>query len=348
MPRGLDAELLGENGDLARGTESAGLRDMHANVIDEALGDQRLPFMRAVEELAHGNGSGAVLPDLPEVGEVFGRKRIFEKEHAERLGRLAELHGQVGGEALVHVVEQFHFLAQFAAAHFEQLECAPELRGGIEERLVVQGLGAAVFLVLRAIAGHTRQADLHADMTPALRHVFLRVVDDFFELGAAGVGVGVGGFPAFSSGELIDRHAGLAALDVPERLVDAADGVVENGAVFPVRAVVAGLPDVFDAVGGFPQQKGLEVFLDRGLDQVGALRERGAAVAVKAVLIGGDFDHGEAHALRFAFDDADVLDARRGQGAGSAGGLFLGGDKARSKGEAAGSGERLQENGGAG
>ena len=127
---------------------------------------------------------------------------------------------------------------------------------------------------------------------------FLRVVDDFCKFGAAGVGVGVGGFAALAAGELIDGHAGLAALDVPQRLVDAADGVVEHGAVLPVGAVVAGLPDVFDAVGGFAEQERLEVFLDRGLDQVGALREGGAAVAIEAVLVGGDLDDGEAHALR--------------------------------------------------
>ena len=168
--------------------------------------DQRLPFVRAVEQLAHGDRRSAVLADLAEVAEVFGRERVLEKKHAERLGSLAELDGQVGREPLVHVVEQFHFVAQFAAAHFEQLQRAAELGGGIEERLVMQSLGAARFAVLRAVARHARQAHLHAHITPSLGHVLARIFDHFFEFGAAGMGVGVGGFAALAR-RRADRRA---------------------------------------------------------------------------------------------------------------------------------------------
>src|ERR1700730_17793060 len=94
VPCRLHAELLGEDGDLARGTESAGLRDVDADIVNETLGDERLPFVGTVEEFSDGDGSGAVLADLAEVGEVFGRQRVFEEEHTEGLGSLAELHGQ--------------------------------------------------------------------------------------------------------------------------------------------------------------------------------------------------------------------------------------------------------------
>ena len=72
-----------------------------------------------------------------------------------------------------------------------------------------------------------------------------------------------------------------------------------------------------------PMQERLEVLLDRRLHQVGALREGGAAVAVEAVLVGGDLDHGEAHALRLALDHADVFDLRGGHAARGAGLLVL-------------------------
>ena len=45
---------------------------------------------------------------------------------------------------------------------------------------------------------------------------------------------------------------------------------------------------------GLADQERLEVLLHRRLHQVGALREGGAAVAVQAVLVGGDLDHRRA------------------------------------------------------
>ena len=145
-----------------------------------------------------------------------------------------------------------------------------------------------------------------------------------WNLGAGGVRVAIDGLAALAAEQLIDRHAGLAALDVPQRLVDAADGVVQHRAVAPVGAVVAGLPDVVDAVGGLADQERLQILLDRGIDQVGALREGGAAVAVQAVLVGGDLDDGEPQAGGRGGDHADVLDDRRGEAASGLGGLRLG------------------------
>ena len=43
-----------------------------------------------------------------------------------------------------------------------------------------------------------------------------------------------GSLAAFSADELVDGHVGLPALDVPERLIDAADGVVQRRTVAPV------------------------------------------------------------------------------------------------------------------
>ena len=195
----------------------------------------------------------------------------------------------------------------------------------------------------RTIAGHAGHADLDAHVAEALRDIALRAVDDFREFGAVGVAVGVDGFAALAAGQLIDRHAGLAAFDVPQRLIDAADGVVQDRAVFPVRAVVAGLPDVLDAVGGLAEEERLQISLDGGLDQVGALGEGGAAVAVEAVLVGGDLDDGEAHAGRLAFDDADVFDAGRRHGARGACDLLLSCDQWRRSAEQTGAGDGLQE-----
>ena len=112
--------------------------------------------MRTVEQLAHSDRSGAVLPYLPEVSEILRGEWIFQEEHAVRLGRFAKLHGLVGGKAFVHVVQQFDFIAELAPANLEQLESAPELCSGIEERLVVQRLRPGCVAVLRTVTSVIR------------------------------------------------------------------------------------------------------------------------------------------------------------------------------------------------
>ena len=108
------------------------------------------------------------------------------------------------------------------------------------------------------------------------------------DLRPARVGVAVHRLARLAPEELVHGHPGLSPLDVPQRHVDAADRVVEDGPVPPVRARVEGLPGVLDAVRGLADEEGLEVAIDRGRHEVGPLRERGAAVAVQAVLVRRD------------------------------------------------------------
>src|SRR5579863_10010001 len=105
MPGGLDTEAFGHDGDFAGRRESPNLADVAADVIDKTLGNQGLPFVGAVEELAHGDGGRAVLADLAEIGDVFGRKRVLHEKHFEFLDVLEELNGLVGGDALVDVMK---------------------------------------------------------------------------------------------------------------------------------------------------------------------------------------------------------------------------------------------------
>ncbi len=325
VPGGADVELFGEHGDLATRGEAADLRDMAADVINEALGDEGLPLVRAVEELAHGERGGAVLADLAEVVDVFGREGVFEEEEVELLGLLGELYGLIRGIALVHVVEKADLFAELGATLFEELEAAAHGDERFEEGLVVERLvGGGCGSVRRAVSGHAGEADLDADVSEALLHVLAGVADGVRDLGAVRVGVGVDGFADLAAGELIDGHAGLAALDVPEGLVDSADRVVEYGTVLPIGAGVTGLPDVLDAVGGLAHEKGLEVLLDGRFDEVGALGEGGAAIPVETVLVGGDLDDREADARGGALDDADVFDAGSGESTGGAGELGCG------------------------
>jgi len=97
----------------------------------------------------------------------------------------------------------------------------------------------------------------------------------------------------------------------------------------PIGTVVAGLPGVLDAVGRLADQQRFEILLDCGRHQVGALGEGRAAVAVKAVLIGDDLDHDQAHAGRLRRDHLDVFDHRRGQSSHRARGLLVRGQTPR-------------------
>ena len=160
-------------------------------------------------------------------------------------------------------------------------------------------------------------------MAEAAFHELARIVDDFRNLAAVGVRVAINSLAALSAQHLVHRHAGLAALDVPERLVDAADGVVQHRPVAPVRAVVAGLPGVFDAVRRLADEKRLQILLNCRVHQLRPLREGRAAVAVEAVLIGSDLDDGEAQAGGRGGDDGDVADLRRRHASRGAGGLCL-------------------------
>ena len=99
-------------------------------------------------------------------------------------------------------------------------ECkAPARRPGAS----CSGLIAACRPAAPAVAGHAGHANLHTHMAEPARHVRLRAVDDLRDFAARSVAVAIGGFAALASEQLVDRNARLASLDIPQRLVDAAD-----------------------------------------------------------------------------------------------------------------------------
>ena len=106
----------------------AGYGSQHKNdgrpkaLHDKPLFNKRRPFVRAVEEFAHGDGRGALLADLPEPGEVFRRERVLNEEDVQLLDGLAELHGLPGIELLVHVRGPLDFRGELLTAGFQQLE----------------------------------------------------------------------------------------------------------------------------------------------------------------------------------------------------------------------------------
>ena len=104
------------------------------------------------------------------------------------------------------------------------------------------------------------------------------------------MGVERGGDAAATAEELIEGHAGELALDVPERDINAGEGVVEHGTTPPVGADRGGLEDILDIVWAAAEEKRFEVLLDRGDDGEGSLGEGGAAEAKEPRLAGLHLD----------------------------------------------------------
>ena len=128
------------------------------------------------------------------------------------------------------------------------------------------------------------------------------------EVAARGVGVQRRRLAALAAEQLVDGHARPLALDVPQRLVDAGQRVVQHRPAAPVGADVGRLIDVFDVVRVAADQERLEVLLDRGDDRQRPLGERGAAQPVQARLAGLDFDDDQANAVGRGADRFDSRD----------------------------------------
>ena len=88
--------------------------------------------MRAVEQLAHRDRRGALLPDLAEIGDVLGRKRVLDEEQLELFEILAELDGLIRSDSLVDVVQELNFVAELFPAGFEQFHDLPAVGGRLE------------------------------------------------------------------------------------------------------------------------------------------------------------------------------------------------------------------------
>jgi hypothetical protein len=133
------------------------------------------------------------------------------------------------------------------------------------------------------------------------------------------VQVDVGRLAAFATHQLIDRHTGLATLDVPERIADATDSAVLDRVVLVIGAQVADLPDLLDAIGGAAHDQGLEVLLHGRCDQLRASARkcgRRAAIAVEPWLVGLDLHHGGiVDAATAHLNYAHIADPRGGHAA---------------------------------
>lgn len=160
---------------------------MDADEVDEPLRDEAHPFMPAVKEFAHRDRRGGEFAEVLEVADVFGTEGVFDEEGAILLQVFDELHGEDRRNALVHVVKQFDFVAQFFAEMLEQFGQEAAVRLGIPraDAVVVAfaGIGcrSSFRAGARAVCGLARNTDLNADMAIAFGLITLDAFFDGFE-----------------------------------------------------------------------------------------------------------------------------------------------------------------------
>ena len=123
-----------------------------------------------------------------------------------------------------------------------------------------------------------------------------------------GVDVHVRGLAALAAEQVVDGHARLLALDVPQRLIHTGDGVVQHRPVAPVPVHHRHLPDLLDARDVATDQERLEVVLDSGGNRVDALGEGRTSHAVQPGLGRHHLDDREAGASGLGQDDLNVFD----------------------------------------
>jgi len=114
-------ESLRQGGQFTRRGQAADLRKVYADEINQPLGNESGPFMRAVEQFSHGDRGAALLPQRPKIADGLGRERVFDEERMVALKFLAKPNRLDRLDALMDVMQQFDFLPELLADALEHL-----------------------------------------------------------------------------------------------------------------------------------------------------------------------------------------------------------------------------------
>jgi hypothetical protein len=100
---------------------------------------------------------------------------------------------------------------------------------------------------------------------------------------------------AFPAEQLVNGHSGPFAFDIPKRLIQSAQRVIQDRPVSPVRTGVRRLPKVVDVVRVAAAAEGIQILVNGGFYRQRALVEGCAAQPIQAGLARLDLDHDEPH-----------------------------------------------------
>ena len=116
--------------------------------------------------------------------------------------------------------------------------------------------------------------------------------------------------PHLASEQLIERHIGQLALDIPERHIDTGNGVIFDWTVTPIGILVHQLPELFNGLRVAPEQQRLEILFKKAFDGQMTISKSRAAQAVQAILIGFNLDDDKIDAFRRGQDNFHIRDER--------------------------------------
>ena len=189
---------------------------------------------------------------------------------------------------LVHIMRQLRSETQPLAQKIKHC------RNGFEIGLVVKGrrIRPGVFRFDRVVqkTATAIPAQLAADHRPALIDIALDIVDQCLVILTAGMRITRHRRTTSTAQQIIDRHAGLLALDIPQRHIDTAQGRVEDGPCTPITAGKKRLPNIFDAADLAADQHRPQALFDRGDHRRGVVVLAGRADTVKPGLVGDNLD----------------------------------------------------------
>ena len=218
--------------------------------------------------------SGVVVccPDQAQGLLVLGRGAVLEPEQVVGFQRLAQLRGLDRGHPVVPVVQQRDFRAELVPHRLEHGGQVAQVGPGVPVlllreraapgRLVVVPLPGGLGLGRDAVDGlDAGDRGLDPDRLVAEFQVLADRVEERGQVRAGGVPVGAQPVPGRPAEELVDRHPGQLALDVPQRHVHRGDRGHRDRAAAPVRGPVQELPGVLDPVRVLADQQLRDVLL---------------------------------------------------------------------------------------
>ncbi len=147
-------------------------------------------------------------------------------------------------------------------------------------------------------------------MRDALLTVLEDVVAEFLDVLTVRVAVDGHALAALSTEQLVQGHVGEFALDIPQRHVDARNGIVLDRAIAPIGVLMHELPEFLDGLGIAADEQRTQVFLDKALHHEMAVREGGTTETIEARLVGFDLDDDEIDTLWRGQDDFEVGNQR--------------------------------------
>ena len=136
--------------------------------------------------------------------------------------------------------------------------------------------------------------------------VHLDILNNLIQAGTVHMAVHRNTGAHFAAEQVVHRHIGHLAFDVPKGHINTGNRVVHNGTAAPVSVLMHELPQLGNVADLLANEKRTQVGLDEMLDRQVAVGKSGTAQAVQARFAGFHLDNHQIDSLRRGTDHADV------------------------------------------